>query len=115
MKDEYQKSLHSSSVAFGAKGSKLNDKRPLCGKQAKKVARALQNSRPKNGIAEKKKAMYNAEKNIASVKCYNYGKKGHFASLGIVPSSLRYLLPLKLLKYMCVPIHLLLTLLLNGL
>ena len=33
---------------------------------------------PKTEIAKKQKAEGNGEKNIAPVKCYNFGKKGHY-------------------------------------
>jgi len=38
-----------------------------------------QKGRPKARIAKKQKAKDNGEKNITSVNCYNYGKKGHYA------------------------------------
>ena len=51
---------------------------PFRDKQAKRGPRAPRNSQSKNGIVKKQRAKDN-EKNIACVKCYNCGNKGHFA------------------------------------
>jgi len=66
-------------VALVAKGSKPKGKRPFRGKQAKKGQHASQNSQPEKGIAKKQKAKGNEDKSITHVKCYNYGRKGHYA------------------------------------
>jgi len=66
-------------VALVAKGNKPKGKRPFRGKQAKKGQCAPQNSQREKGIAKKQKAKGNEDKNIARVKCYNYGKKEHYA------------------------------------
>ena len=88
-------------------------KKPYHGKKPKKGPHPSQNSRPKNGYAKKHKAKSTGAKNVARVKCYNYEKKGHL--LGIVLSQPRYRFSLKLMNYISVPTHSLLTLFLNGL
>ena len=79
MEDERQKSLAPLSAELVAKGGKLKGKRPFRGKQAKKSQPASQNSRLGKGVAKKQKAKGNGDKSIARVKCYNCGKKGHYA------------------------------------
>ena len=79
LEDEHQKSLAPPSLALVAKGSKLKGNRPFRGIRAKKGQYAPQNSQPEKGIAKKQKAKGNGDKNIARVKCYNCGRKGHYA------------------------------------
>ena len=115
MKDERQKCLPSSSVAFVPKERELKGKRPFrSGKHAKNDFRVLQNSQPKNGIAKKQETSKgNEKKNTVRVKFYNCGRKGDLArdcpELAKVPS------PTKTSKNMCVFMHWLLTFFLNGL
>jgi len=43
------------------------------------VPRPYQKNGPKSSAIKKQKTKGNGEKNIARVKCYNCGKKGHYA------------------------------------
>jgi len=54
-------------------------RKPCRGKKPKKGPCPPQNSRSNGGTAKKHKAKGNGAKDIARVKCYNCGKKGHFA------------------------------------
>jgi len=67
------------SVAFVAKGSGPKARKTYRGKKPKKGLRSPQNSRLNGGTAKKHKAKGNRAKDMARVKCYNCGKKGHFA------------------------------------
>jgi len=89
MEDEH-KSLALPNVALVAKGSKPKGKRPFRGKQAKKGQRSLQNSRPRKGITKKQKAKGNRDKNIARVKSYSCGRKGHYAQACLEPSKVPF-------------------------
>ena len=66
-------------MAFVAKGLGPKDKKPYHGKKPKKGPRPPQNSRSNGDTAKKHKAKDNGAKDMARVKCYNCGKKGHFA------------------------------------
>jgi len=101
------------SVAFVAKGLGPKGRKPYRGKKPKKGPRPPQNSRSNGGTVNKHKAKGNRAEDMTRVKCYNCGKKGYFARDCPEPSS--YLFLLKLLYYMFVPTHSLLTLFLNGL
>ena len=79
MEDKQQKSLVPFNVALVANRINLKGKRPFRGKYAEEGFHAPYNSQPKKGIAKKQQTKNNGEKNIACVKCYNYGMKGHFA------------------------------------
>jgi len=67
------------SVVFVAKGLEPKGRKPYRGKKPKKGPRHPQNSRSNAGNAKKHKAKGKGAKDIARVKYYNYGKKGHFA------------------------------------
>ena len=91
MEDERQRALVHPSVALVAKGGKSKGKRPFRGKQAKKGQHAPQSSRVGKGMAKKQKAKANRDKSIARVKCYNCGKKGHYARDCPEPSKVPFL------------------------
>ena len=113
MEEERLKLYTLPSLAFISKGSGPKGRKPYRVNKPKKEPRPPHNSRSNAGTAKKHKAKGNGVKDIARVKCYNCGKKGYFARDCPEPSS--YLFLLKLLYYMFVPTHSLLTLFLNGL
>ena len=78
MQEKHSKTFGTPNVALVAKGNRLRGNKNNRGKQFKKGSRPPQKDRPKAGIAKKQKAKGNGEKNIAQVKCYNYGKKCHY-------------------------------------
>ena len=77
MEEECLKIFSSSNTALVAKG-KCPRGNKNWGRPYKKAPHRHQKSRPKSSVAKKQKAKGNGEKNIARVKCYNYGKKNHF-------------------------------------
>jgi len=66
-------------AAFVAKGLGPKGRKLYHGKKPKKGPRPPQNSHSNDRTARKHKTKGNKAKNVARVKCYNYGKKGHFA------------------------------------
>ena len=90
MEDDRQKSLAPPSVALVAKGGKSKGKGPFCGKQANKGQHARQSSRAGKGMAKKQKAKANGDKSITRVKCYNCGRKGHYAQDCPEPSKVHF-------------------------
>jgi len=79
MEEECLKMLGTSHVAFVAKGNRPKGNKNNRGRQAKTGHRRTQNGKPKARIAKKQKAKGNGGINIAHVKFYNCGKKGHYA------------------------------------
>lgn len=79
MEEERLKQYAPSSMAFVAKGSGPRNRKPYRGKKPKKGPRPPQNSRSNAGTAKKHKTKGNGAKDMARMKCYNCGKKGHFA------------------------------------
>ena len=79
MEEERIKMYAPPSVAFIAKGSGPRGRKPYSGKKPKKGPHPSQKSRSNGGTAKKHKAKGNGAKDMARVKCYNFGRKGHFA------------------------------------
>jgi len=68
MEEEFLKTFRSSNVALVAKGNRPKINKNNRGRQYKRVSRLPQKGKPKVLKAS-----------IARVKCYNCGKKGHYA------------------------------------
>jgi len=78
MEEEHLKTVSSSNATLGAKGNHPRSNKNR-GRPYKKVPRPYQKNGPKSSVAKMQKAKGNGEKNIVRVKCYNCGKKGHYA------------------------------------
>jgi len=79
MEEERIKVYTPGNMAFVVKGSGPRGKKPYRGKRPRKGPPPPQKPHPKSGHAQKHTAKGNGAKNVACVKCYNCGKKGHFA------------------------------------
>lgn len=79
MEEEHLKVYAPSSMAFVAKGLGPKGRKPYRGKKPKKGPHPPHNSRSNAGTAKKHKSKGNGAKDMARVKRYNSGKKGHFA------------------------------------
>ena len=79
MEEERLKLYAPPSVTFVAKGLGPRGRKPYCSKKPKRGSHPPQNSCSNCGTPKKHKAKGNGAKDIARVKCYNCGKKGHFA------------------------------------
>ena len=79
MEEEHLKLYAPLSVAFVAKGLGPKGRKPYRGKKPKKGPCPPQNSHSNGGTAKKHKAKGNGATDMARVKFYNCGKKGHFA------------------------------------
>jgi len=79
MGEEHLKLYAPPSVAFIAKGLGPKGRKPYHGKKPKKDPGPPQNSHSNGGTAKKHKAKGNRTKDVTRVKCYNCGKKRHFA------------------------------------
>ena len=66
-------------MALIAKGNSPKGNKSNRGRHAMKGSCPPYNGRSKVRIAKNQEAKGNGEKNIAHVKCYNCGKKGHYA------------------------------------
>ena len=69
----------SANIAFIGKGCGPRGNRPYDGKKPRKGPHPSQDSSSKRCFAKKHKAKSTGAKDMARVKCYNCGKKGHFA------------------------------------
>ena len=79
MEEEHIKTYAPPNVAFNAKGCGPKGKRHCPGKKPKKGPHPSQDSSSKCCFAKKQhKAKSTGAKDMARVKCYNYGKKRHF-------------------------------------
>ena len=65
-------------VAFASKECGPRGKRACRGKNPRKGPHSPQSSHSKVGSVKKQKAKGTGSKDMARVKCYNCGKKGHF-------------------------------------
>ena len=79
MEEERLKVFGTPNLALVSKGNRPKGNKHGRGRQAKKGSFLPQKGRPKAGIAKKQKAKGNGGINIGRVKCYNCGKKGHYA------------------------------------
>ena len=79
MKNERLKMFDTPNVALVAKGNRPRGNKNIGSWHVKKGSCPPQKGRPKAGFAKKQKAKGYGEKNIACVKCYHCGKKGHYA------------------------------------
>ncbi|XP_074301969.1 uncharacterized protein LOC141633385 [Silene latifolia] len=86
MEVERQKALSPSTpaVALAVQGTSKNNK----GKKPK-GRRPNQTPGPRGGVQKQHKAKGRKETNVARVKCYNCGKKGHFARDCTEPKKIR--------------------------
>ena len=66
-------------TAVVVKGNRPKGNKGSRGRQAMKGSRPPQKGRLNAGFAKKQKAKSNEEKNRARMKCYNCGKKSHYA------------------------------------
>jgi len=113
IEEEGLKAYAHSNVPFVAKGNGSKDNKPYRSKKPKKGLCPPRNSCSKGSVAKNQKAKGNGEKGIARVKCYNYGKKGHYAQ--DYPKLAKVLISNKIPSCMFISIHLLLTIFLNRL
>jgi len=79
MGEERMKMFGPPYVALVAKGNMPKGNKSSRGRHVMKGSRPPQKDWPKPRIAKNQEAKDNEEKNIVHVKCYNCGKKGHYA------------------------------------
>ena len=79
MKDERQKSLAPPFVALAVRESEPKGKKAFLWQTCQERSVCRSKLPTSKGIAKKQKAKSNGEKSVARMKCYNYGRKGHYA------------------------------------